>query len=113
MATDRHYQKGNPEIEPLERVTAKGNVATCGNGGHLSVLRPKYTKPEATKLPKALFVVYSGGTEREKDYFRLIDRNSALFPSVRIAFHADPNFDEGGKPSIMRFVALKKVDTKG
>lgn len=112
MAIDRHYQKGNPEIEPLERVAAKGNVATCGNGGHLSALRPKYTKPEATKLPKALFVVYSGGTEREKDYFRLIDRNSALFPSVRIAFHADPNFDEGGKPSIMRFAKEKTEEYK-
>ena len=105
MAADRHYQKDNPEIEPLEGVVTKSDAAT--NGGSVSMPNSKYTKPEATKVPQALFVIYSGGTEREKDYFRLITRNSDLFPFVRIAFHAEPNCDEGGKPSIIKFATEK------
>lgn len=107
MAADRHYQKGNPEIEPLGSVVTKSNVATFNNGGSVSVPNSRYTKPEASKIPQSLFVIYSGGTEREKDYFHLIDRNSVSFPFVRIAFHAEPNFDEGGKPSIVRFATEK------
>lgn len=112
MATDRHYQKGNPEIEPLKSAATKPEIAPLVNDGNLPALRPKYTKPEASKLPDALFVVYSGGTVREKDYFHLIDRNSALFPSVRIDFHANPNFDERGKPSIMQFAKEKTKEYK-
>ncbi|MBO4597081.1 MAG: RloB domain-containing protein [Bacteroidaceae bacterium] len=101
MAADRYYQKDNPEIEPLAGVVTKSDVAT--NGGSVSMPNSRYTKPEAFKTPQALFVIYSGGTEREKDYFHLILRNPDLFPFVRIAFHAEPNFDEGGKPSIINF----------
>ncbi len=107
MAAGRHYQKGNPEIDPLESAVTKRNVATSYSGDIVSAPNSRYTKPEASKVPQALFVIYSGGTEREKDYFRLIDRNTALFPFVRIEFHADPNFDEGGKPSIVRFAMEK------
>lgn len=107
MTAGRHYQKDNPEIEPLEGVVAKGDVATSNNGGIVSAPNTRYTKPEATKVPQALFVIYSGGTEREKDYFSLICRNTELFPFIRIDFHADPNFDEGGKPSIVRFATEK------
>ena len=107
MATDRHYQKDNPEIDPLEGVVTKRDVTTFNNGEIVSVPHSRYTKPEASKVPQALFVIYSGGTEREKDYFRLIDRNTALFPFVRIACQAKPNFDEGGEPSIVRFATEK------
>ena len=107
MAANRLYQKGNPEIEPQESVVTKSDVAIFNNGGGASVPNSIYTKPEASKVPQALFVIYSGGTEREKDYFSLIDKNTELFPFIRIAFHADPNFDEGGKPSIVRFATEK------
>lgn len=107
MAADRHYQKGNPEIELLKSVVIKSDVATSNNGKIVSAPDSRYTKPEASKVPQALFVIYSGGTEREKNYFRLIYRKSELFPSVRIVFHAEPNFDEGGKPSIVRFATEK------
>ena len=107
MAAGRQYHKGNPEIETLESVVTKSNVATFNNEGSVSASNPKYTKPEAIKIPNALFVIYSGGTEREKDYFRLIEKNTELFPFIRIAFHAEPSFDEGGKPSIVRFATEK------
>lgn len=107
MAAGRHYQKGNPEIDPLENVVTKSDVSTFNNGEIVSAPNSRYTKPEASKVPQALFVIYSGGTEREKDYFSLIDKNTELFPFIRIAFHADPNFDEGGKPSIVRFATEK------
>lgn len=107
MAVDRHYQKGNPEIDPLESIVTKSDVSTFNNGEIMFAPTSRYTKPEASKVPQALFIIYSGGTEREKDYFRLIDRNTTLFPFVRIIFHANPNFDEGGKPSIVSFATEK------
>ncbi len=107
MVADRHYQKGNPEIEPQESVVTKSDVATFNSVGSVSVPNSRYTKPEAFKIPQALFIIYSGGTDREKDYFSLIEKNTELFPFIRIAFHADPDFDKGGKPSIVRFAAEK------
>ena len=107
MAADRHYQKGNPEIEPQKSVVTKSDVATFNSAESVSVPNSRYTKPEAFKIPKALFVIYSGGTEREKDYFSLIDKNTELFPFIRTAFHADPKFVKGGKPSIVRFATEK------
>lgn len=107
MAANRHYQKGNPEIEPQKSVVTKSDVATFNSAESVSVPNSRYTKPEAFKIPKALFVIYSGGTEREKDYFSLIDKNKELFPFIRIAFHADPKFVKGGKPSIVRFATEK------
>ena len=71
MAASRQYHKGNPEIETLESVVTN-------NKGSVSASNPKYTKPEAIIIPNALFVIYSGGTEREKDYFRLIEKNTVV-----------------------------------
>lgn len=107
MAAERYYQKGNPELEPQESIETKSDVATFNSVESVSVPNPRYTKSEAFKIPQALFVIYSGGTKREKDYFSLIDKNTKLFPYIRIAFHAEPNFDEGGKPSIVRFATKK------
>lgn len=112
MASSRYYQKGNPEKELLTDVAIETNQATPVKNLSVSASISGYTKPEATLLPQALFVIYSGGTEREKDYFRLIDRNSSLFPLIRIAFHAEPNFEKGGKPSIMQFAIDKTNEYK-
>lgn len=112
MAAGRHYQKGNPEIEPSKSTLITKNAKVFNNDANVSDFKYIYTKPEASKLPRALFVVFAGGTEREKDYFRLINRNSELFPFVRIAFYADPNFDEGGKPSIIRYAKEKTAEYK-
>lgn len=109
MATDRNYQKGCPEIEPSEeRIVTKNDVAIFNDVESSSIPNSRYTKPEASKIPKALFVIYSGGTEREKDYFSLINKNTEIFPFIRIVFHDNPNFEKGGKPSIIEF-AVKKT----
>ncbi len=108
MATDRNYQKGCPEIEPSEeRIVTKNDVAIFNDVGSSSIPNSRYTKPEASKIPKALFVIYSGGTEREKDYFSLINKNTEIFPFIRIVFHDNPNFEKGGKPSIIEFAVEK------
>ena len=78
MAAGRQYHKGNPEIDILESVVTKSNVATFNNEESVSAPNTRYTKPEAIKIPNVLFVIYSGGTEREKDYFRLIDKNTVV-----------------------------------
>lgn len=110
MAANRHYQKGNPEIETKDCVATSNNKPNFNTRGIVSVQNLRYSKPEATKLPHSLFVIYSGGTEREKDYFRLVVKNSDLFPFIRIAFYANPNFDGGGKPTIVKFAKEKTIE---
>lgn len=112
MAVDRQYQKGNPEIEPLENVVTKSDVATFNNGKIVSASNSRYTKPVAYKVPQALFVIYSGGEVREKDYFHLIKKNEDLFPYIKINFHPEPNFEKGGKPSIIQFAKEKTKEYK-
>ena len=109
MADDRYYQKRNPEKEPLEGVVGKYLTSTASNDKELSVSNLAYTKPEATLQPKAYLIVFSGGTEREKNYFYLIKHNPLLYPDIKVDFFADPNFEKGGKPLITSF-AIGKVN---
>lgn len=109
MLDDRYYQKGNPEKEPLETVENKSLTSATFNGITSSVVNPSYAKPESTLLPKSYIVIFSGGTEREKDYFHLIKQNPALYPDIKIDFFAEPNFEKGGNPKITRF-AIEKVN---
>lgn len=109
MTDDRYYQKGNPEKEPLEAVADRNVTSTASNGIALSVSKSTYTKPEATLQPKAYLIVFSGGTEREKNYFYLIKHNPSLYPDIKVDFFAEPNFEKGGKPLITSF-AIEKVN---
>lgn len=111
MTDKRYYQKGNPDKEPLQSVKIKTKKVSSDKNAVKFLFRQKYTKPDAFKHPQKLVVVYSGGTEREKDYFRLIDKNPTLFP-VRIDFYADPNFEKGGRPSIVQFAKDKTDEYK-
>lgn len=111
MTDKRYYQKGNPDKEPLQSVKINTKKVSSDKNAAKFLFRQKYTKPDAFKYPQKLVVVYSGGTEREKDYFRLIDKNPTLFP-VRIDFYADPNFEKGGRPSIVQFAKDKTDEYK-
>ena len=111
MTDKRYYQKGNPDKEPLQSVKINTKKVSSDKSAAKFLFRQKYTKPDAFKHPQKLVVVYSGGTEREKDYFRLIDKNPTLFP-VRIDFYADPNFEKGGRPSIVQFAKDKTDEYK-
>ena len=111
MTDKRYYQKGNPDKEPLQSVKINTKKVSSDKSAAKFLFRQKYTKPDAFKYPQKLVVVYSGGTEREKDYFRLIDKNPTLFP-VRIDFYADPNFEKGGRPSIVQFAKDKTAEYK-
>lgn len=108
MLDDRYYQKGNPEKDPLEAVENKTLASASFNGITSSVQNPVYAKPESTLLPKSYIVIFSGGTEREKDYFHLIKQNPALYPDIKVDFFAEPNFGKGGEPIITSF-AIGKV----
>ena len=111
MKDKRYYQKGNPDKEPLQSVKINTKKVSSDKSAAKFLFRQKYTKPDAFKHPQKLVVVYSGGTEREKDYFRLIDKNPTLFP-VRIDFYANPNFEKGGRPSIVQFAKDKTAEYK-
>ena len=107
MADDRYYQKGNPEKEPLEVVADNKLTTIAYNDIALSVPQSAYIKPEATLQPKAYIIVFSGGTEREKNYFYLIKRNPSLYTDIKVDFFAEPNFEKGGKPLITSFAVAK------
>lgn len=109
MEDNRYYQKGNPEKEPLKAVADKNVTSTASNDIVLSVSMSAYTKPEASLQPKAYLIVFSGGTEREKNYFYLIKHNPLLYPDIKVDFFAEPNFEKGGKPLITSF-AIDKVN---
>ena len=46
MAAGRQYHKGNPEIDMLESVVTKSNVATFNNEESVSSPNTRYTKTE-------------------------------------------------------------------
>lgn len=113
MPGNRYYIKGDSqkELEEVEKVSLKPtysiNVASIK-----SPFSSSYTKPEATHLPQAFIVVFSGGTKREKDYFHLIDKNPNLYNEIKIEFWANPNFEKGGKPKIVEYAVNKAKEYK-
>lgn len=48
-----------------------------------------YQKPDVEEMPKAFFVIISGGEVREKDYFRILS-NQDKFKRIKLEFIADP-----------------------
>lgn len=110
MDEKRPYIKDNPEKESFEIEVKK---QTFDRGGVMPTIQlSAYTKPEATLLPRSFFVIFSGGAEREKDYFYLIDKNPSLYTNIKIDFWAEPNFQKGGKPKIGEFAICKVKEYK-
>ena len=109
MQEKRSYIKSNLEKEHETGIdnTAKKSIPIVGV---LHLDNTHYIKPDSTVLPKAFVVIFSGGEEREKDYFHLITKNSDIYSNIRIDFFPNPNFKKGGKPEIVEFAINKKKD---
>jgi hypothetical protein len=109
MQEKRLYIKSNLEKEHETGIdnTAKKSIPIVGV---LHLDNTHYIKPDSTVLPKAFVVIFSGGEEREKDYFHLITKNPDIYSNIRIDFFPNPNFKKGGKPEIVEFAINKKKD---
>jgi hypothetical protein len=87
--TARIYSKGNPEKELLpqqikETVDAEAQVIPV-----VEVQPSAYQKADLEEMPKAFFILISGGEAREKDYFKIISSHDK-FKRIKLEFIADP-----------------------
>lgn len=87
--TARIYSKGNPEKELLpqqikETVEAEAQVIPV-----VGVQPSAYQKADLEEMPKAFFILISGGEAREKDYFKIISFHDR-FKRIKLEFITDP-----------------------
>ena len=89
---DATIEVPEPKAREVKTVAAEIPVAIVSPAG--------YVKGDEFKEPQRLIVIYSGGTKREKDYFRLITRNPELFPLLKLKFYVDENLGPGHRPLV-------------
>lgn len=108
MANNRYYTKRDSFKEEL----SKDSPTAVQHIGEENVVLPqvneKYVKKDKEEAPQIFIVVFSGGTEREKDYLHPILSNKRLFPTLKMEFLADDNFQKGGKPAIFDFALQRQ-----
>ena len=105
----RLYTKSNPEIEEV-RIKEKAEITQQTTSSHQAdmEIHSSYIKSDAFQYPQAYIVIFSGGTTREKDYFKLLS-NNALFPRFKFDFFPEPNFNTDDEPRIFE-CAYQKVE---
>jgi len=85
----RTYSKANPEIELLPPQTMKAVEAEVHALSPTQNQTEDYQKQDLEILPKAFFILISGGESREKDYFKIISFHDK-FERIKLDFVADP-----------------------
>ena len=86
----RTYSKGNPEKELLPQqknktVEVEAKPVTVSN-----IQIAGYQKSDIEEMPKAFFVIISGGEVREKDYFKIISHQDK-FQRIKLEFISESN----------------------
>lgn len=87
--TSRTYSKGNPEKELLPQQIKKTVEAEIQVTPVVEAQSSAYQKADLEEMPKAFFVLISGGEVREKDYFKIIAHQDK-FKRIKLEFIADP-----------------------
>lgn len=85
----RTYSKANPEKELLPKQIEKVVEVDAHVLHMVESQTDDYQKPDLEELPKAFFIIISGGEERENDYFKIISHQDK-FERIKIEFIADP-----------------------
>lgn len=98
----RRYTKGEPTADVLEVLCATSLPTNSDGEMSLPNTDSRYQKQDKEELPLAFIVVFSGGTEREKDYLSLLQSHKN-FPTLRLEFMANEYFLEKGEPAIFSF----------
>lgn len=87
--TARIYSKGNPEKELLPQQIIEPVEVEAQAMPIVEVPSTAYQKADLEEMPKAFFIVISGGEVREKDYFKKISVVD-VFKRIKLEFIADP-----------------------
>jgi hypothetical protein len=87
--TLRTYSKSNPEKELLPPQVLMPIDAESVGVSSIKNLADGFQKQDLEIMPKAFFILISGGEAREKDYFRIISSHDK-FERIKIDFIADP-----------------------
>jgi RloB-like protein len=85
----RTYSKGSPEKELLPQQKIKTVEVGVQQVPISDIQIAGYQKMDIEKMPKAFFVIISGGQDREKEYFKIIS-NQDKFQRIKLEFIADP-----------------------
>lgn len=85
----RTYSKANPEKELLPLQEIKPVEAEAYAVPPILIQTDDYQKQDLEVLPKAFFILISGGEAREKDYFKIISFHDK-FKRIKLEFIADP-----------------------
>jgi hypothetical protein len=85
----RSYSKANPEKELLPKQIKKTVEVEVQAVPVAEIQSLEYQKPYIEEMPKAFFVIISGGQVREKDYFKKISVHDN-FNRIKLEFIADP-----------------------
>lgn len=87
--TLRTYSKANPEKELLPRQIKKPVEAEVHAISPIQSQTEDYQKQDLEIIPKAFFLIISGGEAREKDYFKIISFHDK-FERIKLEIVADP-----------------------
>ncbi|MDO9635221.1 MAG: RloB family protein [Paludibacter sp.] len=85
----RTYSKSSPERELLPQKRTKTVAAEANLLTVTDIHSANYQKPDVEEMPKAFFIIISGGESREMNYFRIISANDR-FKRIKLEFIADP-----------------------
>ncbi len=104
----RLYTKPNPEIEEI-KIKDKAKIVEDSPDLNQTEIKvhSSYIKSDAFQYAKAYIVIFSGGTTREKDYFKLLS-DAEKFPRFKLEFLPEARFNQGGEPRIFDY-AYQKV----
>lgn len=104
----RYYSKGEP-VSDLQEIS---HTAPLSLDSDADVVLPdtdiRYQKQDREEIPLAFIVVFSGGTEREKDYLSPLQNHRKDFPNLRLEFMANEFFLEKGEPAIFNYAFQKQ-----
>lgn len=106
MEVKRRYTKGGA-VEELKENMSPSTAITVDDKIVLPEVNESYVKKDKNLSPLSFIVVFSGGTEREKDYLDPILKHKSRFPKLKLDFFADATFKKGDKPAVFDF-ALEK-----
>jgi len=86
----RTYSKGNPEKELLPQQKKKTVEVEARQMPISDIQIAGYQKTDIEELPKAFFIIISGGEVREKDYFKIISHQDK-FQRIKLEFISESN----------------------
>lgn len=107
-AQKRYYSKGVPLKEPKEVSCSESHLAKDDENVVLPYTGSRYHKQDKEEPPLAFVVVFSGGTEREKDYLSPLMSGKKKFPNIRLEFMANELFLEKGEPAVFNYAFQKQ-----